>query len=62
MRKMVRFKGTDCSCGLRTGQYYMIEIIEKEPTARHRFRVLVNGMRIPYDTMNAIRKNWAIAS
>jgi hypothetical protein len=38
---------------------YRIEIVEQKPSARFRFRVFVNGIGIPYDTMNAIKKNWA---
>lgn len=58
MRKDARFIGKDGSCGLRKMKIYRIEIVENKPTAQFRFRVFVGNLGIPYDTMNAIKKNW----
>ena len=58
MHKDARFIGKDGSCDLQRMKVYRIEIIENKPSARFRFRVFVNGIGIPYDTMNAIKKNW----
>ena len=58
MRKDARFIGKDGSCNLKHGQIYRIEIVENKPDSRFRFRVFVDGLGIPYDTMNAIKKNW----
>ena len=57
LHKDARFIGKDGSCGLERMKVYRIEIVEN-PSARFRFRVFVNGLGIPYDTMNAIKKNW----
>ena len=58
MHKSARFIGKDGSCGLQRMKIYRIEIVEQKPSSRFRFRVFVNGIGIPYDTMNAIQKNW----
>ena len=52
-----RFIGKDGSCHLERLKIYKIEIIEN-PSSRYRFRVFVNGLGIPYDTMKGIKKNW----
>ena len=58
MHKDARFIGKDGSCGLQRMKIYRIDIVEQKPSSRFRFRVFVNGIGIPYDTMNAIQKNW----
>ena len=62
MKTDARFIGTDGSCGLRKGQIYRIEIVDNSDNLKrkYRYRVWVNGIGIPYDTMNGIRKNWKI--
>ena len=60
MHKDARFIGKDGSCGLQSMKVYKIEIVEQKPSARFRFRVFVNGIGIPYDSMNAIKKNWKL--
>lgn len=57
MHVTARFIGHDGSCGLKHMQSYRIEIIET-PKARYRFRLYVNNLGIPYDSMEAIKANW----
>lgn len=60
MKTDARFIGKDGSCGLQRMKIYRIEI-EDHRNDRHdwaNFRVFVNGIGIPYDTMNGIKKNW----
>ena len=58
IKTFARFIGRDGSCGLARMQIYRIEIIDNGPDAEHRYRLFVNGLGIPYDTMTGIRKNW----
>lgn len=60
MKQDARFIGKHGSCGLVKGQIYRIEIVDNRnnPHAQFNFRVYVDGIGIPYDTMTAIRKNW----
>ena len=60
MKKQARFIGKDGSCGLKRMKIYNIEIVENEQKHRFRYRVFVDNVGIPYDTMNAIKKNWEI--
>lgn len=62
MKKSARFIGKDGSCNLTHGKVYRIEIVDntKVKNARFNFRVYVDGLGIPYDTMNAIKKNWEV--
>lgn len=52
------FIGKDGSCGLHTGQRYPIEIRQHEAGDFANYRVYVFSLGIPYDTMEAIKKNW----
>ena len=62
MKTDARFIGKDGSCGLKRLRIYQIEI-EDHRNDRHdwaEWRVFVNDKGIPYDTMEAIKKNWRI--
>ena len=58
--RIAMFIGKDGSCGLKNGRTYCIEIWERKSYGWPNYRVYVNGIGIPYDTMNAIKKNWKI--
>lgn len=62
MKQDARFIGKDGSCGLKRLSVYSIEIVDQrnDRHSRFNFRVFVNGIGIPYDTMNGIKKNWQL--
>lgn len=56
-----RFIGKDGSCGFRNGIEYRLWIFQKHEKYYLSTRSM-NATAIPYDTMNAIKKNWKIIS
>ena len=60
MKKFARFKGKDGSCGLKKMHIYKIDIQDNRWNSHDHFnfRVFVNGLGIPYDSIEAIKKNW----
>lgn len=55
------FIGKDGSCGFRNGKTYDLWYFEKNKKIYISHRSL-NAMAIPYDTMNAFRKNWTLVA
>lgn len=62
MKKYARFIGEDGSCGLKKMHVYRIDIQDNRDNQHDHFnfRVFVNGVGIPYDTIEAIKKNWEV--
>ena len=64
LHKDAKFIGKNGSCGLINGKIYRIDISDNRtifnPNPKHRYTVFPDGISfgIPYDTMNAIKKNW----
>ena len=61
MKRTARFIGKDGSAGLHKDEVYQIEIVYNRGKRDWAdWRVFVNDIGIPYDTMNAIKKNWEL--
>ena len=60
MKHYAMFIGKNGSCNLEHGKIYPIEIVDNRdnPHSRFNFRLFVDDFGIPYDTMQAIKKNW----
>ena len=61
MKRTARFIGKDESAGLYKNEVYQIEIVDnrgKRDCAN--WRVFINDIGIPYDTINAINKNYEL--
>lgn len=67
MERIATFIGKNGSCGLVNGKQYAIRIVDNRGKLLGNdpfdFRVVVNdGISIPYDTMNGIKKNWDLSN
>ena len=64
MKRIATFIGKDGSCGLVHGKSYIIRIVDNRKKLLgndpFNFRVIVNDISIPYDTMNGIKSNWQL--